>query len=452
MALPTNGRVVIVDDEIEKEALPLIQALSKRGIPVRFFNGRASTLPDRPVGKVRLLFLDLKLEGMDFSQDPENTAQALKGVVEKIIGPENGPYIIFGWTKTPSHLAAVVKKLSNRPVLVLDMEKSSCIVDETCDLTKIEKKFKKKLAEIGTYRLLFKWENLVNDSATNIVNEICRATSTIMSLETILYKVAEANWGEDNVAKVNGSQRTKAALQVFDSLLNDSIDSRVNSSRFLGLKRPADGNTLDLDFVSKFNSRLLLSQRTDKKPAPGSVYIEFNRKRKKASEVFSQERININIIRKHVTPEVERQHKKTFSQLPRTDRDNLINVAAEKFFKNILKESKIIFVEITPVCDYAQAQAKHHRIIPGFFLKNEYEKFLNKSQHDISFYISVPVYIDSFAGPYLLLFDLRGFQTIDIDSLKDKKPLLRLRQEMLFDMQHKAGSHFSRPGIVSLRK
>lgn len=151
---------------------------------------------------------------------------------------------------------------------------------------------------------------------------------------------------------------------------------------------------------------------------------------------------------------IEKEKGSTLSKLEKEKRNRklskLVDRAYPKYLENILKHSRFIFIEITPVCDHAQADAKFHRIIPGVLIRQKDIDFFNVRQSDIGFYKSVPLYIDTFGGPHLLLLDFRGLQTLHLGTLSAKKPLFRLRQEFLFDVQHKAGTHFSRPGIISV--
>lgn len=96
MNIPENGRVVVIDDVI-KEALPLIQALSRHRIPVTYFDGELDTLPDEPIEEVRIVFLDIVL-GTEV-QDEKSRISKVVGVLNKIVGDKNGPYLIIIWTK-----------------------------------------------------------------------------------------------------------------------------------------------------------------------------------------------------------------------------------------------------------------------------------------------------------------------------------------------------------------
>jgi len=85
-------RVFILDDD-ESEAVPIIKALARQGIPVAFFDGTMTGLP--PTGNkligVRLAILDMDLgEG---GNSEKTMASAVVKRIERIIHVDNGPYV-----------------------------------------------------------------------------------------------------------------------------------------------------------------------------------------------------------------------------------------------------------------------------------------------------------------------------------------------------------------------
>src|SRR5215469_1417977 len=93
-------RVFVLDDD-ESEAVPIIKALAKRGIPVAFFDETMGCLPtpkNRLIG-VRLAILDMDLGEAGLA--PKGMASAVVKRLERIIHPENGPYVALIWTNNP---------------------------------------------------------------------------------------------------------------------------------------------------------------------------------------------------------------------------------------------------------------------------------------------------------------------------------------------------------------
>ena len=57
---PRDGSVLIIDDRVE-EALPLLKLLSQGGVACTYYSGKDNELPERPIQKIRLAFIDIQL-------------------------------------------------------------------------------------------------------------------------------------------------------------------------------------------------------------------------------------------------------------------------------------------------------------------------------------------------------------------------------------------------------
>lgn len=99
-----GSRVIVVDDN-ESEALPIIKAFAKKGIPTSFFNGESEGYPseEAKLSGVRLAVLDMDLVGGGVSD--KSKASALSNTLSAILSPSNGPYIVLAWTNNPDLLA-----------------------------------------------------------------------------------------------------------------------------------------------------------------------------------------------------------------------------------------------------------------------------------------------------------------------------------------------------------
>jgi hypothetical protein len=84
-----GARVVLLDDE-PTEALPVIKAFSRVGVPAVFFDGSESDLPKtaKRLRGVRLAILDMNL---GVSGNDKTIASTLVQTFSKILSPENGP-------------------------------------------------------------------------------------------------------------------------------------------------------------------------------------------------------------------------------------------------------------------------------------------------------------------------------------------------------------------------
>ena len=100
MILPKNGRIVIVDDNIE-EAAPLMKILSKNRIPFNYYSGlRAAEFPDNPnENKLRALFLDLNI--FELTSDVKTVISSIHPILQAIIPDNPNPYLLIIWSKKP---------------------------------------------------------------------------------------------------------------------------------------------------------------------------------------------------------------------------------------------------------------------------------------------------------------------------------------------------------------
>ena len=98
MLLPVNGRIVIVDDQIN-EAEPLIRIFSKKRIPINYYSGqRISDFPDNPdENKLRVLFLDLNI--IESQREIKAVISTLDPIIRAIVPNNPNPYLLVIWSK-----------------------------------------------------------------------------------------------------------------------------------------------------------------------------------------------------------------------------------------------------------------------------------------------------------------------------------------------------------------
>ncbi|MHC9509829.1 hypothetical protein [Kangiella sp. M94] len=124
--LPTDGSVLVIDDNIE-EAKPLLKMLSSRGISYTYYSGNDDEYPQQAVQKVRLAFFDIQLIQMSSSHQ---YAQIILGILERLIPEDNGPYVMVLWSQRLELHAAEVKRQVNannqvrRPLAIIELDKS----------------------------------------------------------------------------------------------------------------------------------------------------------------------------------------------------------------------------------------------------------------------------------------------------------------------------------------
>ncbi|MBP7792609.1 MAG: hypothetical protein KA120_06045 [Candidatus Goldbacteria bacterium] len=417
---PENGSVVIVDDKFE-EALPLIKVLSKMDVSFKYFNGNAGELPATPLDNVRIVFLDIELEGMEGVTEDKTKLSALKGVISKIVSEKCQPYIIIAWTKhqeLAGDLSDNLKELS--PLFTLCIDKSECKVNEgdEFDIKKISDKLIGKINEFGSFEFFLKWQNISNRSSGEIINDI----SSIYPFDgnwnnntnNLLVKLAEAYEGK----QVDKDNVWKYAMLSFNSLFIDIIESNIftdNVDTDKNMDMLQQQNLDDKNIIGEINKRLHISLEQNNKPIPGNIYI------------FNDDKI-IKVNKKDLIESIFNGDLNQFEE--RT---------------NLIEKSELIHLEVSPFCDYAQNKWERNRILSGVKWPEKYKGNLKKADY----IYKTPLFkIDN--DLCYFIFDIRFLTSIELEKLDDVKSKMRVRKELLNDIQTKIAGHINRPGITYL--
>ncbi len=414
---PENGSIVIVDDQID-EALPLMKILSKNGISFKYFNGKAEELPDMPLDNVRIVFLDIELEGMEGVTEDKTKLSALANVISRIVTTKCQPYVIIAWTKYKelvSSLNGYLKELS--PLFPLCIDKSECKTEKgEFDIDKISEKLNKKIDEFGSFKFFLKWQNISNKSSGKIINDI----SSIYPFDDnwnnntnkLLVKLAEAYAGK----QIDNDNVWKYTMLSFNSLFIDIIENEIFTDNFdtdKNMDLPQQPDLDDINIIGEINRRLHISIENNNKPVPGNIYSSIE---------------NMGVDKKNLI-------------------ESIFNGDLNQFKKkeNLTEKSELIHLEVSPFCDYAQNKWKRSRILSGVKWPEKYEGNLKKADY---IYKTPLVRIDN--NLYYFVFDIRLLTSIEIEKLNNVTSTMRIRKELLNDIQTKIAGHINRLGITSI--
>jgi hypothetical protein len=417
---PENGSVVIVDDKID-EALPLIRVLSKMDISFKYFNGKAEELPDMPFDNVRIVFLDIALEGMEGVTADKTKLSALANVISKIVSEKCRPYIIIAWTKYET----IVEDLKNylqklTPLLILPIDKSKCKVNgsDEFDIQEVSKQLDEEIKKAGSFKFFLKWLNISVRSSGEIINDI----SSIYPFDgnwnnntnNLLVKLAEAYEGK----QVDKDNVWKYAMLSFNSLFIDIIESNIFSDNVdtdKNMDMLQQQNLDDKNIIGEINKRLHISLEQNNKPIPGNIYI------------INDDKI-IKVNKKDLIESIFNGDLNQFEE--RT---------------NLIEKSELIHLEVSPFCDYAQNKWERNRILSGVKWPEKYESKLKKADY----IYKTPLFkIDN--DLCYFIFDIRFLTSIKIEKLNNVESTMRIRKELLNDIQTKIAGHINRLGITSL--
>jgi len=434
MNMPENGRVVVIDDE-DKEAVPLLKVLSINNIPAVFFTGKKNEFPKNLLKGIRLVFLDLQLVNI---LKEKIIKSAIRRTLGGVISEDNGPYILILWSVHEADYSSALQELFNnelariRPVVTLTLDKSTYL--ETQDggektfvpnaLRLIENKLKSELKKIGAFHFFYLWENLVHESSGDAVNRLSSFypadNNWNKNISSLILELAKAHAGE-NLNKENVKEVVKNAYFAFNGTFEDALVNNIRSCQHLK-KVTLDKNLVVVDQGARanVNSRLLLDAKPGFCcPEPGNIYT--NRLRGilkvKVSDIFEGGETKLN----------------SFQDKPQ-----------------LLKSVKHILAEVSPLCDYVHASRKlrANRVLPGVMWPAEFSnKLIGRCEY---LYISQGIFQIS-DNQYKLVFDLRCLASLPLAVLKiKKKPLFKIRQEFLADIQAHMAKHINRPGVTSL--
>ena len=404
MLLPRNGRIVVIDDK-QEEALPLLRSLWQNGFSAIYFTGEKRELPPIPLDDVKVIFLDMELEtgGYTGSNDKTKAATTAK-VLKSIINTNtNSAYFIIMWaihTELIESFWTYVKdsKCSFIPLVLNKVECKS----KGYDLKLITEKINSILEGNDAFNFFINWENVIYKSSNDIFFDI----SSLFPVDAgwnkkileIFKKLAKECAGK-NLDENDYEQIVKYAMLTLNGTFTDSLENNIvcledTGISFEGITGVPDGNVR-----AKINSKLHLD-RNNTNAKPGCIYSH-------------------------------------------TENDDI-----QEYFKinhgNDPDGIEKVFCEVSPTCDYAQRKWKYHRIlygikVPAGAAKLEQADYLYKTDT-----------FDIDGQAIRFVFDLRKLKSRNLGELDSLPVLCTFRHDLIVDIQHKIANHSSRPGILSL--
>lgn len=419
MILPANGKVVVIDDDLQ-EGLALVKVLSRNDIPAKYFDGVSEEeLPPKPLKDVRIIFLDIILGTQ--AQKPKTKVSKAVGALRRIIDfPASAPYILITWTKDKTLIDPVTEKLQPRPMVVIDLEKYECKNENNeYDVSVIEKKLIEKCKDFQSWAAFLLWENLVNDCA----GEIYKAFTTCYpqekdkwdtNLKGVIHGLAEAVVGKGRIEDPSFTDKEKLrnALLGINGVFIDTLESAVQKNDLIEVGKITSTKITD-EIKSKINTKIHLAEQGESfSPQTGNLYIIEKSSAKKTKKIIKE------IVEK--------------------------NVQKNKGEAILKSNPKLVELDITPRCDYAQDKG-YTRFLSGIMLKGKFSKDCFKSTKFS--YRDCPVMTIDGKDRYLL-FDFRFFRSLTTGELKKSK--YRIRHELVVDIQSSFSNHINRFGVTTI--
>jgi hypothetical protein len=437
-------RVLLLDDE-PKEALPVIKAFSKTGIPIAYFDGNHDGFPleSEKLSGVRLAILDIDL---GFGGPAKNLASTLTGAFSRIISDQNGPYGILVWTNHHEHIKAVAEaifahKLIPKPVYIVSLKKAQFInglgdkstpKSSTASVrSALQNALKKGSAPFECLQL---WENLAFAASTNVTNSVSDMTGTSENsldewqkawreeMLRLLLVIAKARYGK----RLTEQNLLRSAFFALNPLQLDRMDSLVEASAKT-MAHHAKGifnaqGTAALARRAGVNSMLHLATDHLRQFNPGNLYL-FEAGKRVPSFIPGLGELLTGWI--PGSGETLTQNMASASQLAR-----------------------VCAVEISPACDHAQDKIGLPRLIAGVLLPWEKPVKIKSPGQFIKGIGPLKITSHLPAGEYGLYLNSRYIASSRVKTMKRLKAAFRLKPELLADIQTWGSYQGSRQGIT----
>ena len=480
MIIPNNGKVVIIDDQMD-QVKELIMALSKNNIPFSYFRDEnGDDLPEdgNHLKNIRLIFLDIVLDTGTDQSEKSVISNALSRL-NRIIGENNGPYFIFLWsTRYEKYGKKLIEEITTKPLFknrqpIAFIELNKKELREKGFLA-IVSALDKEIQKFDSLNAFLYWESIINDSAGEITNELISLINSDNwnnDTKNILYRLSSAYWGLSikDIGPKEQKRKVLGAYSTLNQVLSDKIEanSHNNYDPLLDnlLENKGENNT---ELFAKINEKIHVDSKPQKDVSiPGSVLFcidllnedvdkidaELERSILKLDALKGKNGINIEeiVVKKKLAFS---NKKETLERIIKEKRRNLNSIINDslKDAKEILSQQKEeiikngIYVElnISPRCDFAQNKIKNHRFLPGVLVPEEYREKFNKYA-EYNYISDFKIHMES--NLYFFLFDFRHFYSLRILP-ENLSPKFRIKENLLNELQVKLSGHINRLGLL----
>jgi len=452
MNIPLNGRIAIIDNEIN-QALPLMRVFSKNQIPYVFYKGDdLEFLPEENsrYNDIRILFLDINLLNGKTPSNKE-VKSTLYSVLRRVISKENFPYSLIYWSRQENEYSTIVEDLfenelqDRKPINLIPFVKSryfpnfgekevSNDIDLIAEITKI-------IESTEAYSLLLEWENFVHKSTDLTLQELFSSYHKFddwsNNANYIVSKLAKA-YLEKHLINASSDEVVNASLQTLTVLFRDYLESSLRNRGIKSQSKFAfDKGNIEAD-IKEISSKLNLSRHVSDIKEPGCVFLHTTISEINLDKIIDfaklQQDCKESLIKGNIKIDEKKLEKKSVE----------CAFSKKSKIKNLINENSLsVSIVVTPVCDYAQNNNVYDRIVQGLLIpKSESNYILN---NDAIFIVPFDLVHDG--KEYLFVLDFRYFITTDLKQ-ENVSGLFRIRQELLSEIQSKLARHINRQGIL----
>lgn len=434
-----GARVIVVDND-EDDALPVMKAFAKKGVPCAFFDGSIEGLPlkHERLSGVRLAILDMNL--VDGGVDDRSKAATLVSRIQGLLSPRNGPYAVLVWTKHPELIKPFEEYIfaNNeipKPIVITTLTKAQCQNRSgEFDVEVVSAKVDEAISQFSPLQFLQAWEEKDFEAATqvtNILSDLVLEESEPKrwrdawrkQLLNLMYALAKEASGEslDDNTVLSGlysslnplhSDRMESCVSELSSLFSGNAGEILKHQEDCGIERKAIINTM-----------LHLAIEEDAKYAAGNIYMF--EPDKAPNWVPTCDNLLTDVLHPQCN---DPKHRKGFCIRCRR-----------------------VLVEISASCDHAQGNIRIARFIAGLVIPESEQKKIKPAQY---IWKQGPFMIGEgqSAGIYCLCFNARHLVTSSLDEANRMEPFMRLRSQAFINLQAWFAQHASRPGLILLHE
>jgi len=430
------GSVLILDD-IEKEARPIREALARRGIGAIHVSDE--TQPESALKGIRVAMLDIHLGGLE--SEPDESIKATRGLIDRIIHKENGPYVAVIWTAKPDDVERFKQELGNArcpPVKTVTLKKSQVIGADGADVQEILDTIDGAIAGIPALQAASLWEEIIREAANDTLVSLGLADEQAVDRLAALLK-AEADRGAlgDDAA---GMRSLLAALNPvhFDRAEERSagVGDEASAVRPIRERAKAKKSGLPLEQRVQLNTALLFDPRANGFGA-GRLYGYGDIEGLGIGAALAAE-------------------------------DGIRRDTAESEYLDSPERKEdipVFFLEVSAACDHQQGKLRAARLIAGVAFRAETFGEGDRGRRSRRYKVRdgahlrtlpavrVPGFPDDGArivwnAHYPVAVSLNDASAPD--GIMGIKPIGRFREPLLADVRAWLGHHAGRPGYVSI--
>lgn len=430
-----TSAVLVVDDD-QADAVPLIQSLAAEGVGSLYLSGDPGQFPRKGTLRgIRLAVLDVDLLGLD--RPPEEMVKDPLRVLDAVITRDNGPYMALLWTTNDT-----VEELFQQgaatlewpPVATCVLSKSEVRNGDDFDLPAIAARVGERLADVDPLRLMMLWGQTVHDAAA----------ATLVSLgpepgEAWVDEVRDllGTLVRENTPKPKLKDLERCVRGLFDALDQVHTDHLEQAAdRVVGedcrvidrvAKAAASSTTTKPDLLAKVNRSLLLGPVIEA-PAPGTVYL-------------------IEAFAKTLRADFKQLVHDTLEEPPATTTD-----AKRTAYQVALEAAVPIAIELTPVCDHQQDSHHTVRLLGGVALPETMAKLIKPKADYVRRLPTIAFDDEYLQGHQVIALNAHFLVVRARSALVRQKARYRIRQAPLADLFAFNSGHSSRPGYLAIRK